>query len=232
MNRKLLVFVGPVAVLVMFAGTVKMASWLMSREYRQPYGAPSVAVDPTPRTAGLASEAAAATERLQATPYEEAEDPGVPGGGKPSGDLGGRAAAPAVRGLRSRRPDLRAHRRGHWLQDGRYAIRPARARVRETPLRVFFTHGDVRRVSDVHAHHSLSEVHELFDERVLANLPPLRTSVLRGSVLPVRLLLRLGEVPSPGASWARSRPECRRHVNHADCQCMADVHDVAQRDLN
>jgi cytochrome bd-type quinol oxidase subunit 1 len=72
-NRKLLVLLGPVAVLVMFAGTVKMASWLMSREYRQPYGAPSATVDQTPRAAGLADEAAAAAKQAQEKPYEEAE---------------------------------------------------------------------------------------------------------------------------------------------------------------
>ena len=34
MNRKLLVLLGPVAGLVMFAATIMMASWLMSREYK------------------------------------------------------------------------------------------------------------------------------------------------------------------------------------------------------
>ena len=38
MNRKLLVLLGPVAALVMFAGTVMMASSLMSREYKMPTG--------------------------------------------------------------------------------------------------------------------------------------------------------------------------------------------------
>jgi cytochrome d ubiquinol oxidase subunit I len=72
-NRKLLVLLGPVAVLVMFAGTVKMASWLMSREYKEPYGAPSATVDPTPRAAGQADEKAAAAKQAEAKPYEEAE---------------------------------------------------------------------------------------------------------------------------------------------------------------
>ena len=73
MNRKLLVLLGPVAVLAMFAATVMMASWLMSREYRQPYGAPVATVDPTPRAAGVADEAAAAAKKAADTPYTEAE---------------------------------------------------------------------------------------------------------------------------------------------------------------
>jgi cytochrome bd-type quinol oxidase subunit 1 len=74
MNRKkLLVLLGPVAVLVMFAGTVQMASWLMSREYKEPYGAPSATVDPTPRATGLADEKADAETKARAKPYVEAE---------------------------------------------------------------------------------------------------------------------------------------------------------------
>jgi hypothetical protein len=74
MNRKLLIILlGPVAVLVMFAGTVKMASSLMSREYKEPYGAPSATVDRTPRAEGLAAEASAADKKVQNKPYEEAE---------------------------------------------------------------------------------------------------------------------------------------------------------------
>jgi cytochrome bd ubiquinol oxidase subunit I len=73
MNRKLLILLGPIAVLVMFAATIKTASWLMSREYKEPYGAPSKTVDPTPRAAGLAEEKAAATKLADAKPYEEPE---------------------------------------------------------------------------------------------------------------------------------------------------------------
>jgi cytochrome d ubiquinol oxidase subunit I len=74
MNRKLLIILlGPVAVLVMFAATVKMASSLMSREYKEPYGAPSATVDRTPRADGLAAEASAADKKVQNKPYEEAE---------------------------------------------------------------------------------------------------------------------------------------------------------------
>jgi len=49
MNRKLLAILGPLAVLVMFVGVIKMASGLMSQEYKEPYGAPSATVDATPR---------------------------------------------------------------------------------------------------------------------------------------------------------------------------------------
>ncbi|MEX1129589.1 MAG: cytochrome ubiquinol oxidase subunit I [Gemmatimonadota bacterium] len=72
-NRKLLVLVGPLVVLVMFAATVKMASSLMSREYREPYRAPAATVDPTPRAQGLETERADAEAKARATPYEEAE---------------------------------------------------------------------------------------------------------------------------------------------------------------
>ena len=50
-----------------------MASLLMSREYKEPYGAPSATVDPTPRAAGVADEASAAAKQAEAKPYEEAE---------------------------------------------------------------------------------------------------------------------------------------------------------------
>ncbi|HJR61420.1 MAG TPA: cytochrome ubiquinol oxidase subunit I [Vicinamibacterales bacterium] len=73
MNRKLLVLLGPLVVLVMFAGVVQMASSLMSREYRDPYRAPSAAADPTPRAEGLAAERAEAEAKAKATPYVEAE---------------------------------------------------------------------------------------------------------------------------------------------------------------
>ena len=73
MNRKLQFLLGPVFVLVMFAATVQMASWLMSREYKEPYGAPAATVDPTPRAAGLADETAAAEAKAKAKLYEEAE---------------------------------------------------------------------------------------------------------------------------------------------------------------
>jgi cytochrome d ubiquinol oxidase subunit I len=72
-NRKLLVLLGPLAVLVMFAGTVKMASWLMSREYKEPYRASSAIVDQTPRAAGVADEAAAAAKKADATPVDDPE---------------------------------------------------------------------------------------------------------------------------------------------------------------
>ncbi len=73
MNRKLLFLLGPITVLVMFAATVQMASWLLGREYREPYRTPSAAVDPTPRAEGLAAEKADAETKARAKPYEEVE---------------------------------------------------------------------------------------------------------------------------------------------------------------
>src|SRR4029077_21171321 len=70
-NRKLLVLLGPVLGLVMFAATVKMASSLMSREYRDAYRAPASTLDQTPRVAGQADEAAAAAKQAQDKPYQE-----------------------------------------------------------------------------------------------------------------------------------------------------------------
>jgi len=72
-NRKLLVLLGPVLALVMFGATVKMVSWVLSREYKQPYGAPAATADPTPRAEGLATEKAEAEKKAQAAPYVEAE---------------------------------------------------------------------------------------------------------------------------------------------------------------
>ena len=72
-NRKLLVVLGPVLGLVMFAAAVKMASVLMNTEYKQPYGAPAATADPTPRVEGLAADKADAEQKAQATPYVEAE---------------------------------------------------------------------------------------------------------------------------------------------------------------
>ena len=57
----------------MFGATVKMASMLMSREYKDPYRAPAATVDPTPRAAGVAAEKAEAEKQAKAKPYEEAE---------------------------------------------------------------------------------------------------------------------------------------------------------------
>ena len=72
-NRKLQFLLGPVLVLVLFGAVVQMASWLMSREYKEPYGAPAATVDSTPRAAGLADEKADTEARAKAKLYEEAE---------------------------------------------------------------------------------------------------------------------------------------------------------------
>src|SRR3990170_1590469 len=72
-HRRLLFVLGPVAALLMFAGTVKMVSVVVSREYRAPYRAPSATVDLTPRAEGLAAERVEAERQARARPYEEAE---------------------------------------------------------------------------------------------------------------------------------------------------------------
>jgi cytochrome d ubiquinol oxidase subunit I len=72
-NRKLQFLLGPVLVLVLFGAVVQMASWLMSREYKEPYGAPAATTDATPRAAGLADERADAEASAKAKLYEEAE---------------------------------------------------------------------------------------------------------------------------------------------------------------
>ena len=183
----------------------------MSREYKEPYRAPAATVDQTPRAAGVADEAAAAAKQGPGQALRGSGVPDVSRRRKPRGHLDGRAAAPAVRGVRPGRPDLRVHRRGDRLQDRRSAIRPARARVHEAPLGLLLAHRDLRSIPDVHAHHPVSEVHELPDERVLSHLPPVRPALLLRGLLPLHLLLRLGEVPSPGASWPGARPQHRRH---------------------
>ena len=212
MNRKLLVLLGPVAGLVMFAGDGQ--DGLVADEPRVQGAVPAPLPRPwtrRPAPRDWPTRRPPRPSRPQAKPYEEAEYRTVPRRRKPRGHLGGRAAAPAVRGVRPRRPDLRVHHRGDRLQDRRHAIRPARARVHEAALRLLLAHRDLRRVPDVHAHHPVSEVHELPDERVLSDLPPVRPALLRGSLLPLHLLLRLGEVPSPGASRPGARPQRRRH---------------------
>src|SRR5829696_10355611 len=72
-NRKLLVLLGPVLGLVMFAATAKMASRLMNSEYRDAYRTPAATVDQTPRDAGEAAEAANAAKVAQDKPYKEVD---------------------------------------------------------------------------------------------------------------------------------------------------------------
>lgn len=80
-NRKVMVLLGPVLGLVMFAATVKMVSMVLSQEYKEPYRAPSATADPTPRVTGIADEHAEAEKAAQATPYQEAEYRRFPGVG-------------------------------------------------------------------------------------------------------------------------------------------------------
>ena len=117
MNRKLLFVLGPITALLMFGGVVMVVSMLLNREYKEPYRAPAVAADPTPRAGGLAAEKAEAESKARAKPYEEAEYRQVPGRRQPRRDLGGRAAPPPVRGVRPGCADIRVHHRGDRLQD-------------------------------------------------------------------------------------------------------------------
>ena len=213
MNRKLLFVLGPVTGLVMFAGVVMIATFLTNREYKDPYRAPAAIVDPTPRAEGLAAERAAAEATAKAKPYVEAEYRTFP-------VVGSRVAIWAVAQLHLlfaafvlAVPIFAFIIEAIGYKTGRSAIRPARARVHEAPLGLLLAHRDLRGVPDVHAHHSVPEVHELPDERVLPDLPPLRPALLRGGLLPLHLLLRLGEVPSrscisawgsASTSWARA----------------------------
>ena len=73
MNRKVLFVVGPVAGLLMFAAVIWGVSQFTKIEYKEPYRAPSAAVDATPRAAGQAAEAADAEAKAKATPYAEVE---------------------------------------------------------------------------------------------------------------------------------------------------------------
>ena len=233
MNRKLLILLGPVAgprdvrgdgqdgLVADEAASTGTRTGPLPRPWTR---------RPAPRE--RPTEAADAAKVAQDKPYKEAEYRTFPARRQPRGHLDGRAAAPAVRGVRPGRPDLRVHRRGDRLQDRRSAIRPARARVHEAPLRLLLPHRDLRSGADVHAHHPVSEVHELPDERVLSDLPPVRPALLRGSLLPLHLLLRLGEVPSAGASWSGARPQPGRHGHHVDRQFLAHVHDVAEGGLD
>jgi cytochrome bd-type quinol oxidase subunit 1 len=72
-NRKLLFVLGPITGVVMFAAVVLTATFLVNREYREPYRAPAATVDATPRVQGLADDRAAADAAARATLYVEAE---------------------------------------------------------------------------------------------------------------------------------------------------------------
>ena len=83
---------------------------------------------------------------------------------------------------------------------------------------------------DVHAHHSVSEVHELPDERVLSHLPPVRPALL-----PEAFFLYTYYY-----GWGKFHPLVHLGLglglnlvgtaHHVDRQCLAHVHDVAERE--
>jgi cytochrome bd ubiquinol oxidase subunit I len=80
-NRRLLIVLGPVAALVMFAGSVKVASSLMGREFQAPSSAPSAARDATAGADGQAAAQAAPAAQAAAKPYEEVPYRRFPGVG-------------------------------------------------------------------------------------------------------------------------------------------------------
>ena len=173
---------------------------LASQEAQPP---PAATAGPAPQAESAAAAKAQADAKTK--PYEEAL-PEVPRRREPRRHLGGRAASPAVRGVRPRRPHLRVHRRGDRLQDGRSAIRPARARVHEA-LSVSF---------------SLTATFGAFLTFMLIILYPKFTNYLM-SVFSPRFCptscssssrpsfstptTTAGEIPSPGASRPRARPQ-------------------------
>ena len=83
-NRTLLILLGPVAGLAMFAGSVSMASSLASRMAQQPAAAPAPAAQADARPGGTATaeagrrDAAPRPRRPRPKPYEEAQYRAVP----------------------------------------------------------------------------------------------------------------------------------------------------------
>ena len=211
MNRKLLFVLGPVTGLVMFGAVVLIATFLTNREYREPYRAPAATVDPTPRAAGLADEKAAAEATAQAKPYVEAEYRAFP-------VVGSRVAIWAVAQL-------------HLLFAAFVLAVPIFAVIIEA---IGYKTGDRRYDRLAHEFTKLLSVSFSLTATFGASLtfmliilypkftnylmsvfsptfPPVRPALLRGGLLPLHLLLRLGEVPSAGASRPGARPQRRRH---------------------
>ena len=129
MNRKRLVLVGPILVLVMFAGVATMVSMVMSQEYRDPYRVAAGGDRHDAARAGRGGGKGGSGSEGAGEALRGSRVPEVPRRRQPRRDLGGGAAAPAVRGVRAGGADLRVHHRGDRLQDRRPALRPARARV-------------------------------------------------------------------------------------------------------
>ena len=216
MNRKLVVFLGLVAALVAECGDVE--DCLVRGGPRVPGGGPVSVPSPSSRTA---SPARSSTRRTRPS-SRRSRTRRRRTGSFPV--VGSRVAIWVVAQLHLlfaafvlAVPIFALHRRGDRLQDRRPALRPARLRVHEAALGLVLADGDVRRGPDVHAHHPVSEVHELPDERVLADVPALRPAVLLRGLLPLHLLLRLGEIPSAGAP----RPRARRSTSWARRSCSS-----------
>ncbi len=202
---------GPILVLVMFGGVAKM-SRPDDHEYRDPVPGSGAAVDAdAPRARTGRTRRPTRRRRRRRSPTQEAEYRTFP-------VVGSRVAIWVVAQLHLlfaafvlAVPIFAFIIEAIGYKTGDSAVRPARARVHAAPLGVVLAHRDLRRVPHVHAHHPVPEVHELPDERVLPDVPAVRPAVLRGSLLPLHLLLRLGKVPSAGAPRPGARPQSRRH---------------------
>ncbi len=217
-NRKMLVVLGPVLGIVMFGASVKMASVLMSTEYKEPYGAPAATADPTPRVQGLAADKEDAEKKAQATPYVEAEYRRFP-------VVGSRVAIWVVAQL-------------HLLFAAFVLAVPIFALIIEG---IGYATGDKRYDQLAHEFSKLLSVsfsltatfgafltfmliilYPKFTNYLMSvfspTFLPVRPALFRGSLFPLHLLLRLGEVPPPRPSWSGARPQRRRHGDHVHRQ--------------
>ncbi len=72
-NRNVRIALALVGALRALATVVRVASYLVSHEYRAPYRAPAAGKDRTPREQGIADEKAATEKKAMEKPYEEVE---------------------------------------------------------------------------------------------------------------------------------------------------------------
>ena len=230
-NRKLLFVLGPVTGLVMFGAVVLIATFLTNREYREPYRAPVAVVDPTPRAAGLDAERAAAEAAAKAKPYVEAEYRAFP-------VVGSRVAIWAVAQLHLLFAAfvlavpifaVLIEAIGYKTGDQRYdRLAYEFTKLLSVSFSLTATFGAFLTFMLIALYPKFTNyLMSVFSPTFL----PVRPALLPGGLLPLHLLLRLGKVPSPRAPGSGDRPQCRGHRHHADRQCLAHVHDVAERDL-
>ena len=222
-NRTRLVLLGSIACLVLFAGAVQMAS--ASHEYQAPSQAPAASADQQ------AAEKAAAEKKATEKPYEEATYRTFP-------VVGSRVAIWMVAQLHLLFAAfvlavpifaLIVEAIGYKTGDRRY---DRLAREFTKLLSVSFS---LTATFGAALTFMLIILYPKFTNYLMSVfsptfLPYVRAVLLRG-LLPLHLLLRLGEVPSPGASWSGARPQRGRHGHHVDRQFLAHVHDVSERSL-